>query len=362
MAKKTHELLAGVHVRLHVLARAGRRPPTSCTAGSPRKKLPIKPPMLPMPKVPKKSLIRLPIAAPHAPAGPEQQPEDEREDVGRPDVREPGDDREELGGYQGGRVDRRAQGYQHHHLGVPPHRKDLFHRTSLGRRLRLSFAVSSLPWAAPRRLSTGSSHPTQKHRPDTLAEAISCHAFQAAVTGEAQVERDDSSRQTRQTSVPAGHGEAAESRCASGWPRTPWTPGPSRTRWSSGWSRRRPGSAAGRVLRTRSMMLAGVEVEAARALGLADGRARGRYRRDEPQRRRDGEGEPVRDAQLHQPGRYLLVAGGGEEDHAGNDRRVYPERRPRCRTAAASYSTNRNSGVSPLANTDHITDGDERRS
>jgi hypothetical protein len=40
----------------------------------PRKKLPIKPPMLPSPKVPKKSLIRFPIAAPQAPAGPKRSP------------------------------------------------------------------------------------------------------------------------------------------------------------------------------------------------------------------------------------------------------------------------------------------------
>jgi len=40
----------------------------------PRKKLPTNPAMLPGPKVPKKSPIRFPIAAPHAPAGPNSSP------------------------------------------------------------------------------------------------------------------------------------------------------------------------------------------------------------------------------------------------------------------------------------------------
>src|ERR671916_969141 len=83
-----------------------------------------------------------------------------------------------------------------------------------------------------------------------------------------------------------------------------------------------------RVLADLLEEVAGFEVEAARALGLANGRAGGRYRRDEPQGRRDGEGEAVGDAELDEARRYLLVAGGREEDHAGYDRRVYLERHP----------------------------------
>ncbi len=48
--------------------------PQSLYGKKPKKKLPIKPAMLPIPKVPKKSPIRFPIAAPQAPAGPKRSP------------------------------------------------------------------------------------------------------------------------------------------------------------------------------------------------------------------------------------------------------------------------------------------------
>src|SRR5919199_1938407 len=69
-----------------------------------------------------------------------------------------------------------------------------------------------------------------------------------------------------------------------------------------------------------------LEVEPARALGLADGQARSHYRGDHPQGRRDREREPVRYPEPHQPDRHLLVAGGGEEDHARDNRDVQAER------------------------------------
>ena len=70
----------------------------------------------------------------------------------------------------------------------------------------------------------------------------------------------------------------------------------------------------------------GVEVEAAGPLGLADGQAGRDYRRDEPQGRRDGEGEAVGYPEPDQPYGHFLVAGGGEEDHARYDRDVEAQR------------------------------------
>src|ERR687893_144387 len=65
----------------------------------------------------------------------EQEPEDEREDVRRPQVGEAGYDHEALGRDQDRRVDGCAKCHQHHHLRVPPHRDDLFHLTSLWSRV-----------------------------------------------------------------------------------------------------------------------------------------------------------------------------------------------------------------------------------
>src|SRR3712207_4138427 len=72
----------------------------------------------------------------------------------------------------------------------------------------------------------------------------------------------------------------------------------------------------------------GVEVEAPRALRLPDGQARSDDGRHQPDGRRDGEGEAVGYPEPHQPRGDLLVAGGGEEDHARDYRYVYPERGP----------------------------------
>ena len=62
--------------------------------------------------------------------------------------------------------------------------------------------------------------------------------------------------------------------------------------------------------------VSGVQVETAGSLGLADSQASRDYRGDQPQGRRDGEGEAVGYPEPDQPYCHLLVAGGGEEDHA----------------------------------------------
>ena len=72
--------------------------------------------------------------------------------------------------------------------------------------------------------------------------------------------------------------------------------------------------------------VSGVQVETAGSLGLADGQARRDYRGDQPQGRRDGEGEAVWYPEPDQPYRHLLVAGGGEEDHARDHGDDYAQR------------------------------------
>src|SRR5215210_3759376 len=70
----------------------------------------------------------------------------------------------------------------------------------------------------------------------------------------------------------------------------------------------------------------GFEVQSPCPLSLADGQARGDHRRDQPQGRRDREGEPVRYPQPDQPYAHLLVAGGREEDDARDHGYDYAQR------------------------------------
>src|SRR5919107_87273 len=70
----------------------------------------------------------------------------------------------------------------------------------------------------------------------------------------------------------------------------------------------------------------GFEVEPAGSLGLADGQARSHHRRDQPEGSRDREGEPVRYPQPDQSYPHLLVAGGGEEEHARDHGYDYAQR------------------------------------
>jgi hypothetical protein len=60
----------------------------------------------------------------------EQEPEDNREHIRGPDLDKAWHYGETFERDQDRRVDRGAQGHQHYHLGVPPHRKDFFHLSS----------------------------------------------------------------------------------------------------------------------------------------------------------------------------------------------------------------------------------------
>src|SRR5918998_1486570 len=147
------ELLARVHVRLHVLPAPEERAPQLVRQET-EEEVADEAEDAPYPQGPEEVPDKVPYGRPPGARRAEEQPEDEREDVGRPDLGKARDNREPLERNENRRVDRGAQRHQHDHLRVPPHRKDLFHGPPCGRTAvsyRLSAISSLCRGPAPRR-------------------------------------------------------------------------------------------------------------------------------------------------------------------------------------------------------------------
>src|SRR5918998_87893 len=137
---KDDELLARVDVLLHVLAPAEVGVPHLVRQEA-EEEVAYKAADAAEPQGAEEVVDQVPYRRAPGASRAEQEPEDEREDVRRPQVGEAGYDHEALGRDQDRRVDCRAQGHQHYHLRVPPHREDLFHRRSFQ---SLRFQVSGI--------------------------------------------------------------------------------------------------------------------------------------------------------------------------------------------------------------------------
>src|ERR687894_755104 len=131
---KDDELLARVDVLLHVLAPAEVGVPHLVRQET-EEEVAYKAADAAEPQGAEEVVDQVPYRRAPGASRAEQEPEDEREDVRRPQVGEAGYDHEALGRDQDRRVDGRAKCHQHHHLRVPPHREDLLHLTSLWSRV-----------------------------------------------------------------------------------------------------------------------------------------------------------------------------------------------------------------------------------